>query len=177
MINDIFTGLDLLLDSRPEPQKCGICRMVIIDPGILMPVARRLLEDGYHLEDVSGLDAAEGFLVTYHFDRFDSWDRTARIAVRALASHENAHLPSIAGIFDGAEWHERELHDFFGVNFEGNPNPAALLLPEMDDSTPLCKAPDKRRPLKDLIQVQGVVYQAPRFDWFDADPQTQSDET
>jgi NADH-quinone oxidoreductase subunit C len=177
MTNDIFDGLDLLLDSRPAPSKSGICRMIIIDPDVLMPAARRLFEAGYHLEDVSGLDAAEGFLVTYHFDRFDNWDGTTRLALRALAPHDDARLPSIAAVFNGAEWHERELHDFFGVDFEGNPNPAALLLPEMDDSAPLRKAPDKRRRLKELIQPQDFVYKAPQFDWFDADSQTQPDET
>jgi NADH-quinone oxidoreductase subunit C len=177
MTNDIFDGLDLLLDSRPDPSKSGLCRMLIVDADVIVPASRRLLEAGYHLEDVSGLDAAEGFLVTYHFDRFDNWDGTARIAMRALTPHDDARLPSIAAVFDGAEWHERELRDFFGVDFEGNPNPAALLLPEGDDSAPLRKAPDKRLRLKELIQPQGVVRKAPHFDWFDADAQTQTDET
>lgn len=177
MTEAMFSGLDLLLESLPDPRTSGICRMAMMAPDVLTPAARRLLEAGYHLEDVSGLDAAEGFLVTYHFDRYDNRDRTVRIALRVLAPHTEAHLPSIAALFDGAEWHEREIMDFFGVTFDGNPNPAALLLPEMDDSAPLRKAADKRRNLRELIQPGRIVSKAPSFDLFDDAPQPPMAET
>jgi NADH-quinone oxidoreductase subunit C len=177
MTGDIFDGLDPLMDSRPDPRTSGVCRMVIIAPGVLIPAARRLLEADYHLEDISGLDAVEGFLVTYHFDRFDHCDGTPRLAVRVLVSHDEARLPSIAAVFSGAEWHEREIMDFFGVAFDGNPNPVALLLPEMDDSTPLRKAEDKRRRLRELIKPGTVVSKAQHIDWFDAEPQASIEET
>ena len=174
MTQDIFGNLDLLLDSRPDPQTSGIYRMVMIAPETLEPAAWDLLAAGYHLEDVSALDATEGFLVTYHFDRFGrpaGSDSILRMALRVLVDHSEPHLPSIAAIFSGAEWHEREISDFFGIRFEGNPNPATLLLPEADETTPLRKAPDKRRSLKDLICPGQVVFKAPEFDLWGGDPQ------
>jgi len=174
MTQDIFSNLELLLDSRPDPQTSGICRMVMMAPETLQPAAWDLLAAGYHLEDVSALDATEGFLVTYHFDRFGSPAGSGpirRIALRVRVDHSEAHLPSIAPIFSGAEWHEREISDFYGIRFEGNPNPAALLLPEGDETTPLRKAPDKRRSLKDLIDPGQVVFKAPGVELWDADPQ------
>lgn len=171
MTGDIFDGLDPLLDSRPDPRTSGICRMIFLAPEMLIRAAQRLLAAGHHLEDISGLDAAEGFLVTYHFDRFDHCDGTPRLAVRVLIAHDEPRLPSIAAVFSGAEWHEREIMDFFGVAFDGNPNPAALLLPEMNDSTPLRKAEDKRRRLRELIRPGTVVFKAQDIDWFDAEPQ------
>jgi len=75
-------------------------------------------------------------------------------------------VPSIAAVFGGAEWHERELCDFFGVNFEGNPNPAPLLLAEDETSRPLRKDDRARRALCELIDPGTIVFQAPGFDVF-----------
>ena len=174
MTQNLFSNLDLLLDSRPDPQTSGICRMVMIAPETLQPAAWDLLAGGYHLEDVSALDTTEGFLATYHFDRFSrpaGSGSVLRLALRVLVTHNEPYLPSIADIFSGAEWHEREISDFFGIRFDGNPNPAALLLPEADHSTPLKKAPDKRRSLKELICPGPIVFTAPGFELWDADPQ------
>jgi NADH-quinone oxidoreductase subunit C len=167
MAADIFKGLALLLDAHPLPPTSGLDRCLFLPPGSLPAAAGRLREAGYHLEDIGGLDCAEGILVTYHFNHFDI---SGRIALRALLSHEGAKAPSIALIFGGAEWHERELTDFFGVVFDGNPNPAPLLLPVEDRSTPLRKKPEQRRALKDLMDPGTIVYRAPGFDGFAEPP-------
>jgi NADH-quinone oxidoreductase subunit C len=50
-------------------------------------------------------------------------------------------MPTISDIFDGANWHERETRDMFGVVFTGHPYLEPLLLPEEDaDRRPLLKA-------------------------------------
>jgi NADH-quinone oxidoreductase subunit C len=171
MERDLFTGLDLLLDTHPNPSASGLTRSVFLAAESVAAAIGRLAEAGYHLEDLSGLDCAEGILVNYHFSHFDRFDR---IALRVLTSHEDGRVPSIASVFGGAEWHERELNDFFGVTFEGNPNPAPLLLTEDDDSRPLRKAPEARRPVRELIDPGTIVYQAPEFDLFS--PRDLSDE-
>jgi NADH-quinone oxidoreductase subunit C len=42
-------------------------------------------------------------------------------------------------VFPGANWHERETHDFFGIVFLGHPDLSPLLLPEDADFHPLRK--------------------------------------
>jgi NADH-quinone oxidoreductase subunit C len=39
-------------------------------------------------------------------------------------------LPSVTGIFETANYHEREVYDFFGVEFEGHPNLTRILMPD-----------------------------------------------
>jgi NADH-quinone oxidoreductase subunit C len=158
---DLFAGLSLLLDSRPSPETTGLVRSVFLLPDQLVAAARCLLAAGYHLEDISGLDTVEGILVTYHFDDFE---RPERIALRVLAVAKDACLPSIASVFGGAEWHEREAHDFFGVDFSGNPNPVPLLLPENESSTPLRKAENAKRTVRELIDPGPIVAVDPQFD-------------
>ena len=48
-------------------------------------------------------------------------------------------VPSLYGLFRGADWQERETFDLYGVNFEGHPHPKRLLMPEDWKGWPLRK--------------------------------------
>jgi NADH:ubiquinone oxidoreductase subunit C len=48
-------------------------------------------------------------------------------------------LPSVAGIWAGAAWHEREAAEMFGLVLDGHPDPRRLLLPESFAGHPLRK--------------------------------------
>ena len=112
-------------------------------------VAKAMLRQGYFLEDVTGLDVAEGIEVIYHFDHMDT---PGRATLRVLVPHDAATVPSIAAVFHGAEWHERETMDFFPVVFAGNPNPSRLLLPAEMEPGVLAKDAKARASLAALMQ-------------------------
>lgn len=42
---------------------------------------------------------------------------------------ERCRVPSVTGIWPTANWHERETADFYGIVFEGHPDPRRILLP------------------------------------------------
>lgn len=48
-------------------------------------------------------------------------------------------VPTVTGVWRGAEWPEREAHDMFGIEFAGHPDPSPLLLWEGFAGYPLCK--------------------------------------
>jgi NADH-quinone oxidoreductase subunit C len=48
-------------------------------------------------------------------------------------------LPTLTDLWSGADWHERETHEMFGVVFDGHPNPEPLLLPDGFEGHPLRK--------------------------------------
>ena len=50
-----------------------------------------------------------------------------------------ASVPSIIDIFSGADWHEREAHEMFGLVFDGHPNLAHIYLPTEFEGHPLRK--------------------------------------
>jgi len=61
-----------------------------------------------------------------------------RVKVRC-EDGEQPHLPSISDIYPGANWHERETWELFGIRFEGHPQLVKLLLPEEFEGYPLRK--------------------------------------
>ncbi|PAU50151.1 NADH-quinone oxidoreductase subunit C, partial [Streptomyces albireticuli] len=62
-----------------------------------------------------------------------------RLVVRTTVPHDAPVLPTATGVYAGASWHERETREMFGVDFEGHPDPAPLLLPEGFEGHPLRK--------------------------------------
>ena len=44
--------------------------------------------------------------------------------------HEDPHIPSVTGVWPGANFPEREAYDFFGIRFDGHPNLVRIAMPE-----------------------------------------------
>lgn len=51
------------------------------------------------------------------------------IRLKVYAPEEDAVVPTITGVHPGANYHEREVWDMFGVKFEGHPDMRRLLMP------------------------------------------------
>ncbi len=123
----------------------------------LLPAVQLLFERGFFLEDITGVDVKEGILLVYHFDRYEP---AGRVALRLTVPHEAKKAPSITAIYSGAEWHERESYDFFGVEFEGHPDLKPLLLPDDLKLRPLLKEKGRQSiygllPLTRMVRSQG----------------------
>jgi NADH-quinone oxidoreductase subunit C len=59
-----------------------------------------------------------------------SMERAERLGVKTRVTVEEARVPSVTDIFPTANFHEREVYDFFGVEFEGHPDMRRILMPE-----------------------------------------------
>jgi len=59
-----------------------------------------------------------------------SMERVERLRVRTRMGTDNPVLPTVSDIYPTANFQEREIYDFFGVEFEGHPDLRRILLPE-----------------------------------------------
>jgi NADH-quinone oxidoreductase subunit C len=61
------------------------------------------------------------------------------LRVRVGVAHDDPVVPSISGIYPGANFYEREAYDLFGIEFAGHPDLARILLPDDWEGHPLRK--------------------------------------
>jgi NADH-quinone oxidoreductase subunit C len=59
-----------------------------------------------------------------------SMDRVERLRVRTRMGAEDPVVPSVVDLFATADFQEREIYDFFGVQFDGHPDLRRILMPE-----------------------------------------------
>ncbi|MEU9108818.1 NADH-quinone oxidoreductase subunit C [Streptomyces xanthophaeus] len=79
-----------------------------------------------------------GFRICAHVVSLEN-HRVRRLLLRTTVPHAAPSLPSAVAVYAGAEWHERETFEMFGVTFTDHPNLVPLLLPENFEGHPLRK--------------------------------------
>jgi NADH-quinone oxidoreductase subunit C len=62
-----------------------------------------------------------------------------RVTVRCFVNDPEPTVPSVVGLWEGANWLEREVWDMFGIRFSGHPDLRRILLPEEFTAYPLRK--------------------------------------
>jgi Ni,Fe-hydrogenase III component G len=93
----------------------------------ILETARFLFKElGLRFVIATGADTPGGLEILYHF----SMDKSGVIySARVLIEDKKyPKIDSIAPIFPGAEWIEREIWELLGINFIGHPNLTHLLL-------------------------------------------------
>ena len=105
--------------------------------------------NGFYLVFVSAVHLTPVIEVVY---QFASHSELCRVNGRTMVNDFGC-VPTISDIFDGANWHERETKEMFGVRFSGHPYPEPLLLPE--DAVNL----------KPLLKGEGKVKEAEQVRW------------
>ena len=106
-----------------------------VAPDQVVAAAELLDKEGFSLDTITGVDwMAEGQMEVV-YDYFHP-AKALRVVVRTRIPRDNPEIPTIHKVFPGANWHERETHDFFGIRFLGHPNLTPFLLPEDADLPP-----------------------------------------
>tara|TARA_B100000959_G_scaffold258197_1_gene292892 strand:- start:345 stop:953 length:609 start_codon:yes stop_codon:yes gene_type:complete len=73
-----------------------------------------------------GEDASPRFSTFHHF-----YSLPRKIYLRIVSDCSNdvePVAPSVSGLYPGADWHEREVYDMFGIHFTDHPNLKRILM-------------------------------------------------
>jgi len=139
-------GVPATTEPAPPPVPCQVVDAKLkgyhldasVAPHEVVRTAEFLSAQGFGIDTITGVDwiAEEQMEVVYDFFHPSS---PARVVVRTRVPRAQPELPTICKVFPGANWHERETHDFYGIRFLGHPDLSPLLLPEDADYHPLRK--------------------------------------
>ena len=112
---------------------------VTIPAASLLPAMRALRDQyGYRYYVLgSCVETETSFDVIHAVRDLESGDT---LFVKAAVAKEQPAVDSIAFVYAGAEWQEREIFDLFGVSFTAHPDLRRLLMPDDYPGHPLRKS-------------------------------------
>ncbi|MGE9289892.1 MAG: NADH-quinone oxidoreductase subunit C [Puniceicoccales bacterium] len=138
---------DLLESLKPrfeglEPRKSSDHPAIQCPVDLILPLIECLRDEFTYtlLCDVTAIDWDQDsprFSVVYHLYSIQE-SRYVRVVTNCL-DDENPSVPSVVALFPGANWHERETYDMFGIRFEGHPDLRRILMWEEYPYHPLRK--------------------------------------
>lgn len=82
-----------------------------------------------HLASLSGVDngdEAGTMEIVYHLYSIP-FDR--HLTIKVILNRQHPEVSSVTSIWGGADWHEREVYDLFGIKFIDHPDLRRILLP------------------------------------------------
>ena len=104
----------------------------------LMSQLKRNTETSFdYLFCLTGIDWGKELGVIYHLE--STTHRHSVVVKTKTADRETPTLDTVCNIWRTAEFHEREVYDFFGIKFNNHPNMKRLFLTEDWDGFPLRK--------------------------------------
>jgi NADH-quinone oxidoreductase subunit C len=62
------------------------------------------------------------------------------VMLRTSCTELDPHVPTLTGVWEGANWCERETYDMFGIEFDGHPDLRRIFLEESFPGHPLRKS-------------------------------------
>ncbi len=123
-INDRFGDKVLKVEKKSSRRA-----YVEIYPRDIVEVVRYMFKDlGLRFNIASAVDDFDKIEILYHF----AYDPSGLIvSVRTMLNDkDNPSIDTVTHVMKAAWWIEREIHELFGVNFEGNQDMRRLLLPD-----------------------------------------------
>ena len=145
-----FTQIESIAESviRDEKASRGWHADIRVQRDRLPDCARLLLDHEFSISFMTAVDVSPEIEVLYQFAHFDA---PCIVVVRASTGADKT-VPSIAAVYDGAAWHEREAYDFFGINFTGHPHLKPLILSREDNNlNPLLKDEKRLKSYADIF--------------------------
>jgi len=90
------------------------------------------------LNFVTAVDYVDHFEVVYRLTSL-THERSATLKVRCGEGRSDPEVPSVCGVWRGADLQEREIYDLMGITFAGHPNMKRIALWEGFPGHPLRK--------------------------------------
>lgn len=127
--------MDFLQEKFPEAQFGTLANgdiEALVKSEEYEAAVRACHEAGYRFCSViSAIDWSDRLTLVASLARINEAEVGApTIHIKVDLPHTGARIASITPLYPGANWHERETYDMYGIRFEGHPNHRRILLPD-----------------------------------------------
>ena len=92
-----------------------------------------------HCSTVIGVDMKDYMQVVYHISNYTNYKGEV-VELTIDVPNDDLHVPTVSDIWGGANWHERETWELFGIVFDGHPKLERLLTPDTYEFFPFRKS-------------------------------------
>ena len=127
---DVGSAIDEVVCRVPVAHLIDVCRLLKDESSFGFEYLRLLTVVDYIEQDGE-------FEIVYHLF---SLSNHHKMVVKTRIGEDQPSVSSVTCVWRGANWYEREMHDLFGVDFQGHPNLSPLVLPENFDGFPGLKS-------------------------------------
>lgn len=103
----------------------------VVPAGRLPEICRAVRDEAPFLLDycsfVTGVDRPEAGQIEVAYHLF-SIAAHHELLLKVSVPRDDPRIPSVSGIWNAANWHERETYDLFGVVFDGHPDLRRIMM-------------------------------------------------
>lgn len=136
---EIGKSLKSKFNLFPQPTVAGNIESILLQDASQFVDLMKVLKDKYKFPVLLLLNAVEykeTVQVIYQLQKLEPY---SMLCIKINLSRDNLKLPTLTGLWDSANWFEREIWDMHGIVFEGHPDLRRLLNPDQWEGFPLRK--------------------------------------
>jgi len=139
-VEQIASALGNRFPEKVNVRKTGVRRIFLSCGRETIHELCKYAHDVLNFEQASsvcGVDWVDHMQVVYHLSNYFNG---IMIEITVDVPNDDPHIDSVALIWEGADWHERETYELFGIIFDGHPKLERLLTPQNYEFFPFRKS-------------------------------------
>ena len=144
-MNEILAEVTTIAGELSVKEVTARESIVSIEASMLNAVLELLKRKGFsHLSLITGVDRIKDGVFEVFYTLF-RWETGETLLVKSSVSRDRPVITSVMHLWPTARFYERDVHEFFGIVFDGNPDLKPLILENWKEMTPMRKDFDPQK--------------------------------
>lgn len=119
--------------------------IIFVEASRLNAILEILKRKGFsHLSLITGVDRIEDGVFEVFYTLF-RWESGETLLVKSSVSRDAPVITTVMHLWPTARFYERDVHEFFGIVFDGNPDLKPLILENWKEMPPMRKDFDPQK--------------------------------
>jgi NADH-quinone oxidoreductase subunit C len=144
-MNEILAEVTTIAGELSVKEVTARESIVSVEASMLNAVLELLKRKGFsHLSLITGVDRIKDRVFEVFYTLF-RWETGETLLVKSSVSRDKPVITSVMHLWPTARFYERDVHEFFGIVFDGNPDLKPLILENWKEMPPMRKDFDPQK--------------------------------